>query len=111
MQAFNSQFRNIEKATNVLSFPSVQLDWRRLVEFVPSDMSGYYFLGDIAFGYEIIHAEALNCGISVQDHFMHLLVHAILHLIGFDHQDEEEAEVMEELEISILKDFGVNSPY
>lgn len=109
MSRLNKQFRNKMKATNVLSFPDVELDFRRLVEFTPN--LDYMYLGDIAFGYEIIKHEAMSQGKAFEDHFTHLLVHSILHLIGFDHQSGEEADIMENLEINILKDFAIAYPY
>ncbi|KAJ6645140.1 Endoribonuclease YbeY [Pseudolycoriella hygida] len=96
MLNLNSQFCGKGKATNVLSFPDIELDFRHLLEFTPN--LDYMYLGDIAFGYEIIQSEAISQNKSFRDHFMHLLVHSILHLLGFDHQDDEEAIIMENLE-------------
>lgn len=109
MLNLNSQFCGKGKATNVLSFPDIELDFRHLLEFTPN--LDYMYLGDIAFGYEIIHSEAISQNKSFGNHFMHLLVHSILHLLGFDHQDDEEADIMENLEVEILKDFAIASPY
>lgn len=109
MAELNNQFRNKNKATNVLSFPDMEINWRRILEFKTN--SDYIYLGDIAFGYETIEREASEKLISFQDHFRHLLVHSILHLIGFDHIDDEDAEAMENIEVEILKSFGIKSPY
>lgn len=109
MQSLNKEFRKKNKATNVLSFPDIEIDWRKIIEFVPD--SNYMYLGDIAFGYEIIALEAKNKLISFQDHFKHLLIHAILHLIGYDHIIEEDAKAMEAIEIEILETLEINSPY
>lgn len=109
MQRLNSDFRQKNKPTNVLSFPDIELNWRHLLEFKPN--LNYMYLGDIAFGYELISREAIEQQKSFNDHFTHLLIHSILHLIGYDHEDEEEAEAMERLEIKILKDFAIDSPY
>ncbi len=109
MHSLNDQFRKKDKATNVLSFPDVEIDWRKIVEFIPD--SDYMYLGDIAFGYEVIALEAKNKLISFQDHFKHLVIHAILHLIGYDHIKDNEAEAMESIEIEILKTIGIKSPY
>ncbi len=109
MLKLNKRFRGKEKATNVLSFPDTELDFRHLLEFVPD--IHYMYLGDIAFGYETMHDEAISQNKTLEDHFIHLLVHSILHLLGFDHQNDEEAEVMEKLEIEILNDFAIASPY
>jgi probable rRNA maturation factor len=109
MAELNNQFRNKNKATNVLSFPDIEINWRRILEFKTN--SEYIYLGDIAFGYETIEKEAEEKSISFQDHFRHLLVHSILHLIGYDHIDDEDAEAMENIEVEILDGFGINSPY
>ena len=109
MQSLNKEFRQKDKETNVLSFPDLDINWRRIVEF--SVNPEYMYLGDVAFGFEVIAKEAELKSISLQHHFKHLVVHAILHLIGYDHVKEKEAEVMEALEIEILKSFGVDSPY
>ncbi len=109
MQSLNGQFRKKDKATNVLSFPDVEIDWRKIVEFTPDN--DYMYLGDIAFGYEVIALEAKNKLISFQDHFKHLVIHAILHLIGYDHIKDDDAEAMESIEIEILEAISIKSPY
>lgn len=109
ISALNSEFRGKNKPTNVLSFPDMEINWRDIVEF-PVD-NEYMYLGDVAFGYQIIADEALDKGISFEDHFKHLLIHAILHLIGYDHIEDDDAQVMEALEVDILKHFGIASPY
>lgn len=109
MQALNHEFRKKNKPTNVLSFQDLEINWRNIVEFKPD--GDYIYLGDIAFGHQIIVEEAKNKAISFEDHFKHLTIHAILHLIGYDHNTEEEAEIMESLETEILEEFGISSPY
>ena len=109
MQSLNGKFRKKDKATNVLSFPDVEIDWRKIVEFTPDN--DYMYLGDIAFGYEVIALEAKNKLISFQDHFKHLVIHAILHLIGYDHIKDDDAEAMESIEIEILESISIKSPY
>ena len=109
MQLLNNEFRGKDKTTNVLSFPDLEINWRKIVEF--SVDTEYMYLGDIAFSYQVVAQEARLKLISFQDHFKHLLIHAILHLIGYDHMDEEEAQAMETLEIEILNSFGIASPY
>jgi len=113
----NKQFRNIEKATNVLSFPTIELNWQDLhsnnitsrLEFLNN--STYMHLGDIAFCYDVIYNESYEQNKTFEDHFIHLLIHSILHLIGFDHENDTEASIMENLEIEILAHFGISSPY
>ena len=109
MQLLNGEFRNKDKTTNVLSFPDIEIDWRNIVEFIPDN--NYMYLGDIAFSCNVVAMEALEKSIDFQDHFKHLLIHALLHLIGYDHEEEDDAIVMESLEIEILKSMGIKSPY
>ncbi len=109
MQSLNNEFRKQNKATNILSFPDIEIDWRKIVEFEVNH--DYMYLGDIAFGYQTIENEAISKSISFNDHFKHLLVHAILHLLGYDHMNDEEATVMEDIEVEILGSFAIKSPY
>lgn len=109
MQQLNGEFRNKLKPTNVLSFPDIELSPQGLLEFEP-DLN-YMYLGDIAFGYQTIEKEAVAFEKSFQDYFTHLLVHSILHLIGFDHEHDKDAKIMESLETTILKDFDITNIY
>lgn len=109
MEELNSRFRKQKKATNVLSFPDLELNWRHLLEFKPN--LNYMYLGDIAFSYQTIEKEALTYNISFDYHFTFLLIHGILHLIGYDHKSDEESKVMENLEVDILESFSIPSPY
>jgi probable rRNA maturation factor len=109
MLHLNNLFRNKNSVTNVLSFPDINLNYRQLLEFEPN--VEYMYLGDIAFGYQKIRNEAKDQNKTFEHHFIHLLVHSILHLLGFDHQAMEDAIVMENLEIEILKDFNIINPY
>ena len=96
MAMFNQQFRQKELATNVLSFPDEEDD---------------QYLGDIAIGYAITKAEAEAEGKRADDHFLHLLVHGILHLLGYDHLNDDDANVMEAEEARILAVIGIADPY
>lgn len=95
IQQLNNDFRNKDKPTNVLSFPA--------------DEDSY--LGDIAISLETIEKEALEQEKNFYHHFIHMLVHGILHLKGYDHLTDEEAEEMETIEIKILADMGIKNPY
>ena len=98
----NSQFRKINKPTNVLSFPS------------STDTSTNFknvFLGDIIFSIETIISEAKTNNKSTIDHLIHLFIHGLLHLLGYDHQTEDEAGKMEDLEICILNKLSIANPY
>ncbi|MBP7190464.1 MAG: rRNA maturation RNase YbeY [Rickettsiaceae bacterium] len=108
MQELNTNYRGKNKPTNVLSFPFVTIDPNNALEFKPS--RHYNYLGDLAFGYEVIELESKSIGFY--EHFTHLLVHGLLHLIGFDHEaGEKNARDMENLEVKILNHFSINSPY
>lgn len=101
MQALNAQFRDKDKATNVLSFPN---------DFAGEDDEGLH-LGDLAFGFETMAAEADDMGIAVGAHMRHLIIHGLLHLIGCDHENEDDATEMEGLEIAALSVIGIANPY
>ena len=109
VRGLNAQYRGKDKATNVLSFPMIQRD---LLESVTQNSDdGEVLLGDIILAHGVCVAEAADKGISVQDHATHLLVHGTLHLLGFDHQGDPEAEAMEAIERDALADLGVADPY
>jgi probable rRNA maturation factor len=109
MLNLNNEFRGSGKVTNVLSFPDIELNWRTILEFTPE--SDYMYLGDIAFGYQIIQQEAMDSDKTFEQHFTHLFIHSILHLLGFDHKNEEDASAMESFEIDILRSLSISSPY
>jgi len=93
----NTRFRGKPTSTNVLSFPAAT--------------SAYPHLGDVALAYGVCAAEAKAQGKSLADHLTHLVVHGVLHLLGYDHEAEADAEVMEQTECEILRRFGVAEPY
>ena len=97
MRSLNAQFRDQDKPTNVLSFPSG--------EAAPD------FLGDIALGFETCVQESEAAGLLLADHTAHLIIHGLLHLVGYDHQSDEDAGAMEPLETEILAEMGVADPY
>jgi len=96
----NREWRDIDKSTNVLSFPQVE-------PFEP--ISG--LMGDIILARETLEREAAEMGITFEAHFTHLVVHGFLHLIGYDHIEDDEAEEMEGLETEILAGLGIADPY
>ncbi len=101
----NMTYRGHDEPTNVLSFPS---------EDAPTDagaLTGPLLLGDIVLAYETFVREARLRGISVCDHAMHLVVHGALHLLGYDHIEDADAEAMEGLEVEILGQLGIDDPY
>ncbi len=112
IKKINQQFRQKNKATNVLSFPSLDENMIRKVGLKKA-VSGlpYLLLGDIIIAYETLKKESLAQKKSFHDHLTHLILHSILHLIGYDHEEEEMANTMESLEIKILKKLGIKNPY
>jgi probable rRNA maturation factor len=102
-RSLNRQFREQDTATNVLSFPA------ELPFNLPADVPAA--LGDIVICGPLVEREASEQGKTAADHWGHLLVHGTLHLLGFDHQDNAQAEQMEALEVKILAARGINDPY
>ncbi|MFW6041446.1 MAG: rRNA maturation RNase YbeY [Guyparkeria sp.] len=107
-QSLNAQFRHRDRPTNVLSFPSVD-DPASLVTV--DDPSGIPYLGDLVICNRVVEAEAGEQGKSTRAHHAHMLVHGILHLLGYDHLTEEEAERMESIEVDVLQSLGYSDPY
>lgn len=95
IQQFNRDYRGKDRPTNVLAFPSDAPDE----------------LGDILLAYRYICKEASAQGKAFTDHMTHLLVHGILHLHGYDHETDAEADEMETLEVSLLRKLGIANPY
>ncbi|MBB3695312.1 rRNA maturation RNase YbeY [Sphingomonas sp. BK580] len=109
VHALNRQYRGKDKPTNVLSFPMVQPDLLATVSQNSDD--GELLLGDIVLAHGVCTREAAERGIAVGDHFTHLVVHGTLHLLGYDHMNDEEGDAMEEIERAALADLGVADPY
>lgn len=101
IRVLNRQWRDQDKPTNVLSFPAADED---------DDEPGP-LLGDVVVAHETTAREATEEGKTFEDHFTHLLVHGLLHLFGYDHIEDEEAEEMEAFETEILAGLGVADPY
>jgi probable rRNA maturation factor len=102
MTRINGHWRGKEKPTNVLSFPGSQL--------APGDAAGPV-LGDIVLARETIEREAALEGKPIDDHVLHLVIHGFLHLFGYDHDNEADATLMENLESRALAALGVKDPY
>ncbi len=102
MRAINAEWRNQDKPTNVLSFPAFPV--------TPGAMPGP-MLGDIIVARETLEREAVDLEKSFDAHLTHLLVHGFLHLFGYDHMEDDEAERMESLETRILARLGLSDPY
>ena len=97
--ALNNLYRQKNMPTNVLSFPS------------QTERNNDIFLGDIIFSAETIFTEAKRDKKSINDHLIHLFIHSLLHLLGYDHQTEDKAKIMERLEIKILETLKIDNPY
>jgi probable rRNA maturation factor len=95
----NRRFRERDKATNVLAFPG------------DAEFLDYDCLGDLVICAPVVAAEAADQGKTDEAHWAHLVVHGMLHLQGFDHQDAEQTREMEQLEIKILDTLGYTNPY
>ena len=95
IQQLNRDFRAKNKPTNVLSFPSGE----------------EAFLGDIAISYDVIAKEKAEQSKTWRAHTLHMVLHGTLHLLGYDHENDEEAEEMEAFEIALLEQLGVANPY
>ncbi len=102
IREINAEWRSQDKATNVLSFPAFPLE--------PGGKPGP-MLGDIIIARETVEREAVELEKSFDDHLTHLLVHGFLHLFGYDHMNNSEAERMEGLETRILAGLGLSDPY
>lgn len=97
MRSLNHRWRNIDSLTNVLSFPLHD--------------AGSPLLGDIAVCAPVLRQEAAQQGKAVNAHWAHIIIHGILHLMGYDHGDETDAEFMETKETAIMQDLGFPDPY
>lgn len=104
MHELNKKYRGVNRPTNVLSFEGDD----------PNSSGTLFpcFLGSIALGYEVVAKEAIEQGKTFKNHFLHLIVHALLHLLGYDHEKSEIDRIkMENTEIDTLKQFNINDPY
>ncbi len=97
LRRLNREFRRRDKPTNVLSFPAA--------------VGGPGYLGDIAIAFGVAAAEARAAGRSFADHAIHLAIHGVLHLLGYDHERAADAATMEGLEVAILAELGIADPY
>jgi len=114
IKVLNADFRAKEAATNVLSWPAQDLATGRAGEMpLPPEVDpfGETELGDIALSYDTCAAEAASGKLAFADHCTHLIVHGVLHLLGYDHIDDQDAALMEGLEAEILATLGIEDPY
>ena len=111
IESLNSQFRGKNNSTNVLSFPSTP-EIYEVGSISKLEPSIYPFeLGDIAIAYEVCKKEADISKIDFEDHVYHLIIHSLLHLLGYGHEEEKNAAEMEKIEVQILAKLGITNPY
>ncbi len=101
-QELNHQYRGKNKPTNVLSFPFEQ---------PPGVEEQFPILGDLVIAQAIVAQEAKEQNKALESHWAHLVIHGSLHLLGYDHINESEAQQMESLEVEILKELSISNPY
>lgn len=100
MKKLNMQFRQKDKTTNVLSFPNDDISVTQTKN-----------IGDIAISVEYVKAEAKKEGKTFDDHIIHMLAHGVYHILGYDHENNENAMIMENKEIQTLKKINISNPY
>lgn len=109
VQHLNAAYRNKDKPTNVLSFPMLQPGF---MEATGMADDGEILVGDIVLAYETCKREAEEKGVTLDHHATHLMVHGVLHLLGYDHvDDEDQARDMEAMETRALASLGIADPY
>jgi len=107
VRALNAEWRGNDRPTNVLSFPMAESE-----DLQGANVAGpELLLGDIILARGVCEAEAADKGLTVEQHATHLLVHGTLHLLGYDHHDEDEAADMEAREVRALGRLGIANPY
>jgi rRNA maturation RNase YbeY len=106
IQTLNHRYRDKEKSTNVLSFPQISM-----AELMHLTSDAPVLLGDIVMSFETITKEAEDQNKLLMNHIIHLYIHSLLHLLGYDHIDEEDAIEMETMEANFLKTLGIQNPY
>lgn len=110
----NAEFREKPTPTNVLSWPAEDLAAEEpggIPDLPEPDFTGEIALGDIAISYDTCAREADSAGKPMADHVTHLVVHGVLHLLGYDHIRDPDATLMERLEVEILGKLGIEDPY
>ena len=112
IRELNKNYRQQDKPTNVLSFPL--LDCQKIKNGNLENLnlaSKHLALGDIVIAYQTVLREATEQNKTFENHLTHLIIHSLLHLIAFDHQEETDAKIMEGLEIMILEGMNITNPY
>ena len=107
IKELNSQFLHNNEPTNVLSWPQIiyERNFKNNFPNIPKEFFGHrkqIFLGDVAISYEYCKEESVKLGVHLFEHFNRMVTHSILHLLGFDHYDERDAKIMQDLEVILL---------
>ena len=111
IKQLNNKFRGKNCPTNVLSFPASLENYEEKRTLTPTEPNTPYELGDIAIAFEICKEEAINSKMKFENHIYHLIIHSVLHLLGFNHEEEKNAAKMEKIEVQVLAKLGINNPY
>lgn len=117
IQKFNNEFRKKNTPTNILSFP--MFDFSKINDGLHGSLDIFavlgdfkeLILGDIVIAFETVNIESIRQNKTFFNHLTHLIIHSILHLLGYDHEKDKQAEFMENMEIEILKKLGISNPY
>ena len=107
VRALNAEWRGKDKPTNVLSFPQMEAEQIAMAEAEGPDL----MLGDLVLAREVCEREAAEKAIPLKEHAAHLVVHGTLHLLGYDHHDDDSADDMESREVRALARLGIADPY
>ena len=111
IRQLNNKFRGKNFPTNVLSFPASVENYEVKSNSTPTEANNPHELGDIAIAFEICEKEATESKVKFEHHVYHLIIHSVLHLLGFDHEEEENAAKMEKIEVQVLAKLGISDPY
>ena len=111
IKQLNNKFRGKNCPTNVLSFPASLENYEVKSTLTPTEANNPHELGDIAIAFEICKKEANISKVKFEHHVCHLITHSVLHLLGFDHEEEENATKMEKIEVQVLAKLGISDPY
>lgn len=104
VERLNKSYRGKDKSTNILSFPSTD-------DVLPGEEAEPVHIGDAILAYEYVINEAENEKKEIKTHISHLVIHGVLHLLGYDHEESDDAETMETLEINLMNQLGLENPY
>ena len=111
IKQLNNKFRGKNSPTNVLSFPASLENYAVKSTVTQTEANNPHELGDIAIAFEICKKEATISKVKFEHHVYHLIIHSVLHLLGFDHEEAANAAKMEKIEVQVLAKLGISDPY